>query len=571
MNYDFLSIYFPAYSELDPVRVQEMRAAASTLIRSVYPEVDTSPNSPFGDLFVSPAAPGLAGSEVAFNRLMSDLDPENVEQGTAYNCDFLRQFYLNLGIQDEESQRSYGILRLVFTDSTTRELDRSTTFLINDGSYRPFAPKAGPIRLLAPGLTGSSEENYLNYSFYSATSWVVDILVFGNAGQLAAAGASVEVDRTVAGLSAATALSNFMGGTTPSRLQELARRTRHNFYSRTPTTRGGATNLVHQQFPEITITGCVVSGDFEMVRDLVNPGQVAAGCLDLMVRSETLLEDMVTVRLRQMTGASGEVVYSGWADLPETPIKILSITNNSQTQNATLYSVSTNPRTPGLTAAYGASERLLIKVPYSLDGDGNPKVRVQMDEEGVYADFVVTYLFDPNLKICQEFLRSDDNVPAGLSLYARWFVPVVVSAMEVDFNRKAGTTLTLENARADILSAFNSHRFEQPAGAAVIDAAFFYAGAHSVNSVDVAASIRYSVASRVWVGTTLVPPTNQATWTAFESQCLDVPSTPINTVYNPPFEYMDVSDPSTYAVSGNRNVSYLLSSANLKLTERRSV
>lgn len=567
-NYDFLSIYFPSYTELDSARVLEMREAVGTLVRSVYPDVDTAPNSPFGDLFVSPAAPGLAAAEVAFNRLLSDLDPENVENGTAYNCDFLRQFYLNLGIQDEESQRSYGILRLVFSDNTTRELDRSTTFLINDGSYRPFAPKSGPVMLMAPGLTGGSNENYLNYSFFSEGSWVVDVLVFGNAGQLATAGASVEVDRTVDGLTAATALSNFEGGTTPSRLQELARRTRHNFYSRTPTTRGGATNLIHQQFPEMTLTGCVVSGDFEMVRDLVNPAQVAAGCLDLMVRSETLFQDMVTVRLRQTADAEGNVIYSGWADLPETPIKFLSFINNQLAQDVIIYSVSTDPKTPGLTAAYGASERLMLRVPYAEDGDGNPMIRTQLDEDGTYADFTVTYLFDPNLKICQEFIKADDNVPAGLSLYTRWFVPVDVELMEVDFNRKAGTTLNLEAARADILSAFNSHRFEQPAGAAVIDAAFYYAGAHSVNGVDIAASIRYSTAYKVWVGTEFVEPVDQATWAAFTAQCVDVPVIPISTVYNPPFEN---SDTASFAVSGKRNVSYLLSSSNLKLTERRSV
>lgn len=570
-NYDFLDIYFPNPDELDRERVLEMRSAVSTLIRSVYPTVDTSPNSPFGDLFVSPSAPAMASAEIAVNRLLSDLDPEQVEKGIAYNCDFIRQFYLNLGIQDENSQRSYGILRLVFSTSDARELDRSTTFLVGDGTYRPFAPFGGPIELLPPGSTGTAGTNYRNYSFLAENQWAVDILVMGNAGQLADAGTGVEVDRVISGLTAAVSLSDFRGGTTPPRLQELARRTRANFYSRTPTTRGGATNLIHQQFPEITCTGCVVSGDFEMQRDVSNPGQVSAGYLDLLVRSEQLLEDVATVRLRQQTDENGDVVYSGMMNLPETPIYLKSVVNNGSVFDPEIFSISQNPSTPGLTAAYGTNEQLLMRIPYTEDSNGDPLLRPLVDEQGTYVDAVVTYLFDPNLKICQEFMSSDENVPAGLDVYVRWFTPIDIQVMEVDFNRKSGTTLNLEDARANILSAFNGHRYETPAGAAVIDAAFYYAGAHSVNSVDVVGVVRYSIADKVWLGSSFTEPTDTSSWTTFLAECETVPALSVSSVYNPQFTYVDTEEPLTGAVSGERNVSYLLFTENLKLVERRSV
>lgn len=569
-DYDFLGIYFPAASELSDVRMRQMRSAVGTLVRSVYPDVDTSPNSPFGDLFVSPAAPALASDEVAVNRLFSDLDPENVANGVAYNCDFIRDFYLNFGIQDESTQRSYGVLRLIFSSSEEREIDRSTTFQLSAGSiYRPFVPQAGPLFLLPPGQSGLSGTNFRNYTFYSEGSWVVDILVMGNAGQLGEAGGSVSVDRVIDGLTSAVALSDFKGGTTPPRLQDLARRVRYNFYSRTPTTRGGATNLIHQQFPEINITGCTVSGDAEMMRDVTNPGQVAAGNLDLMARSVELLEDTVVVRLRQTTGPGGDIIYGGKLLLPETPIMLLSVKNDVLEVSPDIYSVSRDSKAPALTAAYGTSEELYVKINYGEDSLGNPAIRAEIDEEGIYADFAVTYLFDPALKICQEFMLSDSNVPAGLDIYVRWFMPVIVDSMVVDFNRKAGTTLNLEDARENILTSFNSHRFEEPAGAALVDSAFYYAGAHSVNNVDIIANIRYSIASQVFTGMTFVEPVDQASWEAFILECEDVPVIPVNTVYNPAFDYTDYS--GTLASSGPRNVSYLLSSTNLKLVERRSV
>ncbi len=570
-DYDFIDPYFPAAEDVPPARILEIRAALSTLIRSINPTVDTAPNSVFGDLFVSPAAAGFAAYEIAGNRVLSDLDSENVENGVVYNCDFTRQFLLNYGIQDTSTQRSYGLLRLVFETDDERELDRSTTFLISDGEYRPFAPQAGPVFLLPPGTVGDSGVNYLNYTFIAENQWAVDILVFGNAGNLATAGAGVELDRQLDGLVAGTAVSNFLGGTTPPSLQELARRVRHNFHGRTPTTRGGATNLIHQQFPEITITGCTVSGDSEMMRDVNNPGVVTAGYLDLMARSEVLLEDTVTIRLRQMRIAGGGLGFAGWLSLPETPIKITSFKNDGIERAPTLYSVSEDPKAPGLSAAYGSSERIFVMFQLSEDSAGNPNIRSRVDDEGVYADFEVAYLFDPALKICQEFLRSDENVPAGLSVYVRWFVPVEVDSLIVDFNRKAGTTLNLSTARADIVSGFNSHRYEQPAGAALIDAALYYAGAHSVNAVEFNSYIRFSIADYVWTGASFSEPTDQASWEAFIADCVEVPVVQVDSVYTPDFVYRDTGIPSTYAASGTRNVSYLLSTSNLKLTERRSV
>ena len=326
---------------------------------------------------------------------------------------------------------------------------------------------------------------------------------------------------------------------------------------------------MHQQFPEITITGCTISGDFEQVRDVMNPAQVAAGKIDIMARSATLLQDTVTVRLRQMPTAGG-LVYSGWLDLPETPVQLLSFVNTGSYLEPDVFSISTDPKKPGLSAAYGAAERLLVSIPYQVDSSGEPVIKAEVDESGVYADITVNYLFDPNLKICQEFLLSDEHVPAGVDIYVRWFVPIVISELLVNYTRKSGGSFNLTYARNEILQAYNSHNYENPAGPALIDAALYYAGAHSVNSVSLAAEIRYSVADKVWLGETLVAPTDEATWTDFLAQCQDVPTREIYSAYTPDIPYADLST-DTFAVSGERNTTYLLKSSALKLVEQRSI
>ena len=182
----------------------------------------------------------------------------------------------------------------------------------------------------------------------------------------------------------------------------------------------------------------------------------------------------------------------------------------------------------------------------------------------------MTYLFDPYLKVCQEFMLGEENIPAGVDLYVRWFVPAIVDSLTVNYTRKAGGTFNLAAARADILQAYNSHRFEDPAGPALIDAALYYAGAHSVNSIALNASLRYSVAGKVWRGTTLVEPVDSSTWTDFRAQCQDVPSLEIYTAYSPDVAYADITN-DTFAVSGERNVTFLLKSSALKLVEQRSI
>ncbi len=572
--YDFLSVYYPKLADLPAEQVATVRSRLGQLIREASPEVDTAPNSPFGDLHVTPAAYHVTAMEVAVNRILSDLDPENAAAGVVYNCEFVEAFLKTYGIYDENAQSSYGILRLQFSDRADREIDRSTLFKIGDYTYRPYLPRPGALRLLPAGIMGQPGENTASYHPYSAEAWVVDILVFGQAGTTATAGSAVEIDRVIDGLTGASALSDFRGGQSPGRVQELARQVRNNFYPRTPVSRGGAINMITQRFPEITTVAAVVSGDAEMARDINNPGQVAAGCIDVLVRSQTLLTDSVAIDLDWLpTEVVGGREFIGWLDLPETPVRILSVAHNGVEVGHTLFSVSADPRKPGLTAAYGKAERLLLRIPQTLDDDSNPVIGQVVDTEipgRVYGRFTVTYQFDADLKAAQDFATGEENIPVGLDLYVRWFTPLVLQSLKVEFNRRAGVTLNLAQARADILQTYNAHTVDNPATPALIADAMLYAGAHSVTRVTMAGSIRFSVADRVWLGNTLVEPDDAGTWAAFLAQCEDVPTRDVTSAYEPELTYVDTEN-NTGAASGERNVSWLLDSSNLELKENRSV
>lgn len=575
---DILSIYWPNDDEVPDDRVLAIRADLAARTRKAWPSTDTSPNSVFGDTYLSPAAFNIACCEIAWGRLLSDLDPENAAAGTVYSCDFVEAFLKNFGLYNAADNRSTGILRLVFSDNLEREIDRSTQFRIGDMTYRMVLPHEGPLTLLAAGVAGNVGENFRNYAPYTVSSWVVDVLVQGNPGTSAEAGATVEVDREVDGLVAVTALSDFSTGYPPDRIQDLARRTRHNFHSRTPNTRTGAVNYINQRFPDIVTTGCLVSGDPELARDVANTGQVAAGKMDVLVRADEPLPDSSTQYVRYITtgndGGTPVRKFVGLVHLPETAIEFTAVTHAGVPVEAVFHSVTADPAAfPGLTASYGSRELFLVEFDMPYDGD-QPLVNLVTGTEGdetvFKAAFRFDYLFDPHLKMVQDILGEGDDVPVGLDSYVRYFTPVKVHGLEVTFNRKSGVQLNLSQARQEILQSFNRHSFDNPATAASIADSFAYAGAHSVVKMEIHGTVRFSPATMMWAGDTFELPVDEATYEAYMADTVPVPVHTVTSIYEPGFDFIDTED-GTFAASGPRSVTWMLSTADLTFVENRSV
>jgi hypothetical protein len=401
---------------------------------------------------------------------------------------------------------------------------------------------------------------------------VVDILIEGVTGTVASNGAEAEVDRVIEGLSGASLITDIRAGSPPPDIKEMARRTRDNFYSRTPVTPGGALNMIRQRFPEINAVSCAVSGDPEQTRDQTNPAQVAAGRIDLYVRDQNLLTDTVVIDVpRILVNDSFEQLFVGLITLPETPIRILSIKSGTTEVPVELYSISKDALKPGLSAAYGAAEQLLMAAYMPLDEDYNPLVPLLQDADGeAIGRFSVTYQFDGSLKAVQELLKGEDSIPVGLDLYVRWFCPAIVTELTVKYNRKAGVAFNTEQARKEILAAYNTQTPDTPATPALIADSMLYAGAHSVQSVTLHADLRYSIANYVWLGTGFVLPVDGLTWEAFLVDTIPVPVTQITSAYEPQIDYIDTEN-YTYAASGKRNVSWLIDPAALILTELRSI
>jgi len=85
-NPDIVSTYFPALADIPAENVRAVRRRLYNYLLRANPDLDMRPNTPFGDLWLTPAAQELAALEVAMGRFMSDLDLEQVAKGVIWNC-----------------------------------------------------------------------------------------------------------------------------------------------------------------------------------------------------------------------------------------------------------------------------------------------------------------------------------------------------------------------------------------------------------------------------------------------------------------------------------------------------
>ena len=88
-NPDLVNTYFPSVDELTEEEIQDARRRLEVFLKQFDSEIDTRPNTPFGDLHLTNLARILAAMETAQGRFMSDLDLEQIANGIIYNCDFV--------------------------------------------------------------------------------------------------------------------------------------------------------------------------------------------------------------------------------------------------------------------------------------------------------------------------------------------------------------------------------------------------------------------------------------------------------------------------------------------------
>lgn len=577
---DFISIYFPEIGSLDAVTLAETRARIVTYMQEKYPDLDMRPNSVFGDLVINPFTYLLASFEIGHGHFMSDLDLENVAQGIVYNCEFVSKYLNNFGGVSRSTLQSSGVIRLVFCDDTTYEVNRSTRFKFGDDEFSLRLPHIGNLEIKPVGSTPTPYANSKILAQISDDRYAVDIGVIGTMTEQIEAGATAELNTTITDLDAVYAVIDFEFGLPPTSLAELAKKTRETFYSATLTTRSGTQHFIKKEFPDIVAASPVINGDTEAIRATVNPLGIAAGKMDLYAQSKGYANsDSQIVRIPYVADQGGPAIekFIGKITFLNPPIYIESITYVGDetidlglgTAAIDIYSRSQNPtKAPMLTASYSILEDLWFAIDMPTDG-GDPLITPDVDalSGDQSALFKITYKSDPLLPIVHEAVTSKNSVPVGVDVLARNFIPVIITSLEIDYTRKAGVTILLDQAKTEIYNYFRTLGHPNIFSTSRIIDAMYYAGADDVQDISVTAHVQWSVATKV-----LLPTSDEldVDFVTADSEALAPAALNISTTAGLRPTYIDPdlgTGDATYVVINSRNVGYYLEKDNITFNE----
>lgn len=358
-----LTDFMPKPSELDPTRVVETRQALELYLKSFWPELDTRPNSVFGDVMLTPASVLMTALEVAHERRESDLNLVNLAGGTVYNEDFARQFLASLGATPRGSVQTTGVIRLLFDVNKTYVIDPDARITFGGVDYKFGSDEGDPIVVQPVGTENARRV----LTRTGADQFIVYFPVFGEPGGTVSDGTTAITNIPHPELVSVVAVGDFDAGLLEESVPVLAQKARKTFYSASLTSRGGAINFVTQQFPSLLGASAVITGDTEMLRDATNPMGVREGKLDLYVKSRQSY--LFGEQILTLTYDEERLGWVGKLTLPQPPAfydlarGIFQVTNfdNARSVN-TVFASSGDPLVDNVGISYSNREVLGILV-----------------------------------------------------------------------------------------------------------------------------------------------------------------------------------------------------------------
>lgn len=526
-DFDLISTYFPESSELTESQLASARRRLAIYLRRMLPDIDIRPGTPLGDLLVTEAGYFIAAAEEGMRRFRSDLNLANVADGVIYDCDFVQAFLKNFAALSRTDVPASGIIRLVFTADQDYEIDRRARYLFNDNAvFNLKLAHDGPLLLRRVGVPLDERVNQLPLVQISPTQYAADVPVEGTMpGAQVTTGSTGKTDYPLYCLESITALVDFDPGVETESLASMAARTRIASHSATLTTRLGAVNFLMQEFPALKAVSPVMSGDEEAVRAAFNPLGIALGGMDVHVRSRYgATKQQMQVRLIYHETQEGDPAdwFVGQVEPTSPLLKLLSVTATGSAvdlgvrgEDVILFSKSKDQTlAPMVLAGHSPAETywLAVKMPRTIGGAALLSPLIDGGTGDSYLWFTLTYFTDPMIPVVYDYVTSETVAPAGSLVHVRGFNLIDLTALDVEYVRRPGTSVNLTQAQNEIYAYFNTlgGPEAQYADGPVIDS-MFYAGAASVRSILAQGKVLWTAADLVMDDATTSPETNVQT------------------------------------------------------------
>lgn len=500
---DFISLYFPALSEIPADTLANARSRLETEYSLLFPDLDTRPNSVFGDLWLNPAAQLLASLEIAGDRYKSDLNLGNVAQGIIYDCDFVEQYLRNFSTLQDTRTLASGVIRLVFSGDQGYTLPRNLTFSNEDGNtFNLRLAHPGDLSVLSSGSSRTPGVNQVVLQPRGdGDGFSVDVQVVGEMGTPVLFGVDMEVSEVLPNLVSSTALNTFLPGLSDNRLSAVARLTRDTFYSATPSTKGGMRSYLRRQFPDILGVSAVSPGDDTMVRDV----DATKRYLDVYLRGPQTTEDTLVVRAK-LDGGTDKFVAEIPQSIPCVLVEDIGVADDPEfaldpSTLETFYRPADDSQAPGWSGAYSEGQRVYFTLEMPRDPVTNdPLITTEVLGGDEYADFQVTLRIDPLFPAIAEHMLGEDQRILGVDTLYRQPCVIRISQLLVQYRREPGTRVKLEQARQEIHGYISNLMFPQVLTEARVYDSLFYAGVTDVQGVSLQARVLWGPGTS-WVPT----------------------------------------------------------------------
>lgn len=502
MKIDFVETYMPSTLELNIQDVQTTRQQLSNYMEVSFPDIAHNPGTVLGDLIVTPQSYVVTALQQGIENLVSDITLSNVAQGTIFNCDFVQDYIKNYGVDTSLYYPSSGVLRLVFSEDKTYELDRSTQFRLGADIYSIYLPNNGNFFCLSSTEVHKDGVNACTLKDTGSGMWFCDVPVVGKVGEVTiTAGTSGEVSELIPELYSIQALDDFSSGVISDSLPNLAKKTQTTSFSASLNTRYGAIQYINATCPFAESIYALRDGDKDLLRTYQNQYGIASGCLDVFARTQSY-EFTERQQVKLTLSDDGQWLEGDWIYTGQ-PYHLESITHPSidakDLEDREIISTSDPDLHLGAIAAYTKHEKLHIRLRNLFDASNNSLFTFQLDPDTAkqYTYVTVTYQTDPLFPALAATTENEDYSPINANVLVRGFIPIIISQFDIIYTKLPGVIPNLEEAKDKIKIYLGKVGAPNQFSIAEIAKIMQEAGVNYLKDIDVTAKVQWTVGTHV--------------------------------------------------------------------------
>jgi hypothetical protein len=551
MAYDLIS-KIDINAEVNPEDIQDAMYRIRGFMLREWPDLDTSPSSPFGNLVLQPLSKCLVIVEQTLDCVLSDVQLENALNGIVCDCEFIQAFLKGLGVTTLAEANCTGWARWKFvqdpvTTNGTKTIDRGVNMSFAGNIFHIYAPYESPINLIdsnAPIDTANKFQNnarVFNSADQWATSnlqsnpsgqepqnieiqipneWYVDLPIYGPSTASLSAGTLAEIDQDLPYFSIVRSvelLDTITPFEVPTDLDSLIKLVRTIQPSANITTRGNATSYVLQKFPLSVGVSPVLPGDIEMSTRATDPNNTnnyniyLAPFMDLYVKSLTTPPETqnLVVPILCKLDSQGNLQFSGTNNLFYPGHELLTIGNlyyEQETEPITILEngdlkklsefITCTPNTDALSynIQLNGLKAEYLQFPsdtnFPLENGAWPS---NLGKNDVFY-FRIDVGYDKLPLVVSNAIQSPDVSPA-LNVMVRPFVTCTVEYLNVTYRKDTGKFFDRQQAISQIYALLNSLTYPTQYSDAYIGDIMMSNGAAGITDVETQAIVRYQVAA----------------------------------------------------------------------------